>query len=386
MNFAVVGLGKAGLPLAAVIAEKGINVVGVDVDKKRCEIINNGTNPIPEEPGLDELIKKHGGKNLIATAEYTDAKECTFFIVIVPVFVDLNQQPDFCILENAFRSLGKILKRGDCVVLETTVPPKTTETLVRRWLEEESGLVVGAFQLAYSPERIMTGYSISRFSDFPKVIGGVDRESGNMAFQGYKKFIKDLQQVSSARVAEFIKVIEGCYRDTNIALANELFKIASELKIDFYDAREHANHKYCHIHMPSTGVGGHCIPVYPWFLVNEMEKLEKFDFARLLRASRELNDNMIEYWVERLVEGCVKIDKPLCDIKMCIKGITFRPGVKELYHSRNLALARQLLLKGLNVFVYDDLYTKTEIEQLNLKYIEPKDADIVFDSFRLVIE
>lgn len=386
MNFAVIGLGKAGLPLAAVIADKGINVVGVDIDKKRCEMINKGINPIPEEPGLDELIKKHGGKNLLATAEYNDAKGCTFFIVIVPLFVDSNQQPDFCILKNAFQSIGKILKRGDCVVLETTVPPKTTETLVKGWLEEESGLAFGAFQLAHSPERIMTGYSISRFSEFPKVIGGVDKESGNMAFQGYKKFIKDLQQVSSARVAEFIKVIEGCYRDTNIALANELFKIAGELKINFYEAREHANHKYCHIHAPSTGVGGHCIPVYPWFLVKEMEKVEKFDFARLLRASRELNDNMVEYWAARIVGGCVKIDKPLGKIKICIKGITFRQGVKELYHSRNLALARHLLLKGLNVFVCDELYTKTEIERLNLKSIEPKDADIVFDSFRLVIE
>ena len=386
MNFAVIGLGKAGLPLAAVIAEKGINVVGVDVDKKRCEMINNGTNPLHEEPGLDELIKKHGGKNLLATAEYVGAKGCTFFIVIVPLFVDSNQQPDFCILESAFRSIGKILKRGDCVVLETTVPPKTTETLVKGWLEEESGLAFGAFQLAYSPERIMTGYSISRFSEFPKVIGGVDKESGNLAFRGYKKFIKNLQQVSSARVAEFIKVIEGCYRDTNIALANELFKIACELKIDFYEAKEHANHKYCHIHVPSTGVGGHCIPVYPWFLVKEMEKVEKFDFVKLLRASRELNDGMIEYWAERIVDGCVKIDKPLGKIKICIKGITFRQGVKELYHSRNLALARHLLLKGFNVFVCDEMYTKTEIEQLNLKCIEPKDADLVFDSFRLVIE
>ena len=382
---AVVGLGRAGLPLAAVIADSGFKVIGIDVDKKKCEMINRGVNPIPEETGLDELIKKHAGKNLVATPRYEDAANCEVFIIIVPLFVDESYNPDFRVLENAFRNIGKMLKKEDLVVLETTVPPMTTEIMARKWLEEESGLKLGEFYLAYSPERIMTGYSISRLREFPKVVGGVDKESGMKAFEIYKNFVPKLHLVSSARVAEFIKLMEGCYRDVNIALANELFKVANELGIDFYEARQYANHEYCHIHMPSTGVGGHCIPLYPWFLIKEMEKKGKFGYVKLLRTARELNDEMVSYWAERIVMECMKIGKPLNEIKICIKGITFREGVKELYHSRNLALAKLLTEKGLNVFVYDDLFTKEEIEKMRWKYLEPENADVVFDCFSLTI-
>ena len=380
---AVVGLGRAGLPLAAFIADNGFKVVGIDVDEERCEMINECINPIPEETGMDELIKKHAGKNLIATPRYEDAKRCEVFIVIVPLFVDENYNPDFRILEDAFRNIGKILKKGDLVVLETTVPPMTTEIMVRGWLEEESGLKLGEFYLAYSPERIMTGYSISRLKEFPKVVGGVDRESGMKAFEVYKNFVPNLHLVSSARTAEFIKLMEGCYRDVNVALANELFKIANELEIDFYEAREYANHEYCHIHLPSTGVGGHCIPVYPWFLIREMEKMGKFGYVKLLRAARELNDEMIEYWAERIVLECMKIDKPLNRIKICIKGLAFRQGVKEIYNSRNLALAKLLIKKGLDVYAYDELFSRDEVEKMGVRWIEPDEADIIFDCFEL---
>ena len=383
MKVAVVGLGKAGLPLAAVIADSGFEVIGIDLDEKKCKMVNSGKNPIPEEPGLDELIKKYGGKRLRATTDYKYAEDCKAYIVIVPLYLDDNNNPDFGALESAFRNVGKLLKNGDIVVLETTVPPFTTEKIVRDWLEEESGLKLGEFYLAYSPERIMTGYSISRLREFPKIIGGVDEESGKKAYELYKKFIPNLHLISNARSAEFIKIIEGCYRDVNVALANELFKIAEEIRVDFFEAREKANHEYCHIHLPSTGVGGHCIPVYPWFLIKEMEKKEKFSYAKLLRTARETNDEMVNYWAERIVLECLKVNKLLSEVKICIKGITFRKGVKELYHSRNLALAKLLAEKGLDVGVYDELFTPEEVEELGLKWREPKEADVVFDCFEL---
>jgi len=383
MKIAVVGLGKAGLPLASVIAESGLEVVGIDVDERRCEMINDGINPVPEETGLDELIKKHGGKRLFASPRYEDAGDCNNFIIIVPLFIDERHHPDFGILESAFRSVGKILKRGDLAVLETTVPPRTTETMVRSWLEDESGLQLGDFHLAHSPERIMTGYSISRLREFPKIVGGADDESGRCAFDLYRKFIPNLQMVSSSRVAEFVKIIEGSYRDVNIALANEILKISDELDIDFHEAREYANHDYCHIHLPSTGVGGHCIPVYPWFLINEMEKREKFGFAELQRNSRKINDEMVGHWAEKIILEGLKIDKPLSQIRICLKGITYRKGVKGLYHSRNLALAKLLAQKGLQIGVYDELFSEEEIENLSLRFMDPKDADVVFDCFEL---
>ena len=386
VNIAVVGLGKAGLPLAAVIADSGLTVVGVDIDADRVSMINSGANPIPEEPDLGGLIEKHGGTNLIATSRYADARRCNVFIVIVPLFIDDDHSPDFRALESAFRNIGKILKKGDIVVLETTVPPGTTDTLVRGWLERESGIGSGEFCLAHSPERIMTGQSISRLNEFPKVIGGVDEESGRVCFEVYKQFIPNLHLVSSARVAEFIKIIEGCYRDVNIALANELFKIAEDMDIDFYEAREFANHEYCHIHLPSTGVGGHCIPLYPWFLIKEMEREGRFDRVRLLRTCRELNDGMVEYWAGKIVLACMKINKPLNKIRICVEGITFRDGVKELHHSRNLALVRLLMRKGLDVSVYDELFTREEIVGMGLRSGKPDDADLVFDCFELTLQ
>jgi UDP-N-acetyl-D-mannosaminuronic acid dehydrogenase len=385
-KIAVVGLGNAGLPLAAVIADKGLRVIGVDVNRERCHQINDGINPIPQETGLDELISLHGGKGLIATDNYDDAKECDVFIVIVPLFVDAGFNPDFCILENALRSVGQILKPRDLVVLETTVPPGTTDQLASAWLEEASGLKVGDFYLAYSPERIMTGYSISRLREFPKVIGGANNESGLVAYGIYKKFIANLSMVSTARTAELIKVMEGCYRDVNIALANELFNISGELGVEFHEARSYANHQFCHIHLPSTGVGGHCIPVYPWFLIKAMEKEEKFQHVRLLRSAREINDGMIEQWAEKIVLEALKIDKPLRDVKICIKGLTYRQGVKEFYHSRNLALAQLMRKKGLSTYAWDELMSKEEIDAKGLRWIDPKDADLTFDCFSLELE
>ncbi len=385
-DIAIIGLGNAGLPLAAVVADSGIDVVGVDINEERCNRINRGDNPIPEEVGLEDLIKMHGGKRLVATAKFEDAKGCKTFIVIVPVFVDAGYNPDFSIMKSALLSLGKILKKGDLVVLETTFPPGTTEEMAESLLTQSSGLPKSDFFLAYSPERIMTGYSISRLREFPKVIGGRDEESGIVAYQAYKKFINNLHLVSSARVAEMIKVMEGCYRDVNIALANELFKICQDLGVDFMEARDKANHQFCHIHLPSTGVGGHCIPVYPWFLIKEMEKREHFSNCRLLRTSREVNDEMILYWAEKILLQCLKIKKPLSSIKICIKGITFRAGVKEFYHSRNLALAKMLVEEGLDAYVWDPLMSEQDVQNKGLRYLEPEKADLSFDPFNLEFE
>ena len=382
-EIAVIGLGNAGLPLAAVIADSGIAVMGVDINESRCLAINRGDNPIAEEAGLEELLKRHGGRSLLATPRFQDAAGCRTFIVIVPVFVDASYNPDFSIMKSALESLGKILKKGDLVVLETTFPPKTTEDMAEKLLSQSSGLLPGDYYLAYSPERIMTGYSISRLKEFPKVIGGRDEESGMVAYQVYSRFINNLHLVSSSRVAEMIKVMEGCYRDVNIALANELFKICQDMEVDFFEARDKANHQFCHIHLPSTGVGGHCIPVYPWFLIKEMEKREHFSHCRLLRAGREINDEMIDYWAERILMQCLKIDKPLSLIKICIKGITYRPGVREFYHSRNLALAKLLADKGLDVYVSDPLLSGEEVEGRGLRFIKPEEADLVFDPFAL---
>jgi len=288
----VFGLGKAGLPLAVVIADSGIPVIGVDVSETVVDKVNSAIPPFEGEPGLPELLKKHKGKNLIATTDVKKAlTDANAHIVIVPLFIDDDKKCDFSILDAVFENIGKYIKKGDLLVLETTVPPRTTETRIKEILEKNSKMEAGVdFYLAYSPERIMTGFSISRFSEFPKIVGGINEGSTEKAFSLYSKF-GNIIKVSNARTAEFVKVSEGLYRDVNIALANEIMMISDKLKVDFWEVRKAASHDYCNIHEPGN-VGGHCIPVYPHFI------LKDFD-APLISTARILNDGMIKFYAKK---------------------------------------------------------------------------------------
>ncbi len=360
MKISVTGLGKAGLPLAAVIADAGIEVLGIDLDSKKVDMLNKGLNPIEEEPGLKELIKKHGGKSLKATTDAVNAvKESNAHIVIVPLFIDDKKKPDFSILRKAFESLSKGLKKNDVVVLETTVPVGTTENLIKNVLEKGSGLKAGIdFYLAYSPERIMTGYSISRYKEFPKVIGGINKESTDKAFDVYKKFANPVK-VSNAKTAELAKISEGVYRDVNIALANELFKVSEHYNIDFWEMKESAKHEFCNILEPGL-VGGHCIPLYPWFLINEMD-------VPLIKKAREVNDDMVNYYYKK-VENITGKKK---NAKIGIIGLSYREGVKEKAYSRSIAMISLLKSKGHEVYGLDPLYSKDETEkEFNANYMD----------------
>ena len=384
--FSVFGLGRAGLPLAAYISSKGYKVIGIDLNKRIVDMVNNGVNPYPDEPGLDELIEELGGRKLTASTSYRDAAEANVHIIIVPLGLDEDKRPVYKYLEAAVRDVGKILKRGDLVVIETTVPPYTTERLVSSWLEEESGLKLGEYYLAHSPERIITGKVFEVLDTYPKVVGGVDEASGEYAYKIYKLFIKDVHLVSSARVAEITKLMEGVYRDVNIALANLFYMMCRELDVDFFEAREHANHhKHTHILLPSTGVGGHCIPVYPWFLINEFGDRGREDLISLLLESRRINDGMVDYWADKIEKYVKSIMVNPDKVKICIKGIAFKPGVSIISGSRNIILAKTLMDRGLDVYVYDENVDRGMVEPLGLRWLDPSKADVVFDTASLKI-
>jgi len=348
MKVSIIGLGKAGLPLACVIADSGIEVRGIDVSPERVDAVNKGINPIPEEKELDELIKKHGGKGLKAFNNYSIIKECSAHIVIVPLFIDDNKKPDFSIIRNVLENLSKNIKDNDLVVLETTVSPGTTEKLLKPILDASGK----KYYLAYSPERIMTGYSVSRYRNFPKVVGGIDNESGKKAYGLYSKFCKKVNLVSDTKTAEMIKIAEGIYRDVNIAVANELFKVCEQIGVDYYKMRENALHEFCHLHLPGN-VGGHCIPVYPWFLINNFD-------VPLIKKARELNDSMIEYYADKLPEKG----------KIAVIGLTYRDDVKGLAYTRSLPMIKLLKSRGYDVYANDPLMSKQEIEKLGLKHTD----------------
>jgi len=351
----VIGLGKAGLPLASVIADSGIKVIGVDINKKTVESITKGVNPIPEEPGLGELIKKYSRTNLTATSNLKEAsKKCNVHIIIVPLFIDDKKQPDFNAIDSAAKNISKGLKKGDLVVLETTVPVGTTETRLRKILEDGSGMKAGEdFFLAFSPERIMTGYSISRFREFPKIVGGINNDSTKHALNFYKNF-SNISGVKNSATAEMAKIAEGIYRDVNIALANELYKVAEKYNINYWELKDAAKHQYCNLLEPGN-VGGHCIPVYPWFIINDNPSN-----SSLTKSARDINDSMADYYASKALK--IIGNKP--EAKICVVGLSYREGVKEHAYTRSIPLIKILKAKGFRVYGADNFYTNEEIKSI----------------------
>ncbi|MFC2154100.1 nucleotide sugar dehydrogenase [Candidatus Altiarchaeota archaeon] len=360
----VVGLGKAGLPLVVVVAESGLKCIGVDVNQETVDKVNSGKAPFEGEPGLEEGLQKYKGDKIVATSDPVQgSKDSTVHIVIVPLFIDENKLPDFSIIKAAMEGVGKGLKKGDLVVLETTVPVGTTRNLVGPILEKESGLKAGQdFYLAYSPERIMTGYSISRFREFPKVVGGIDDASTERAFNVYRQFCKAAQSVSSCEVAELTKVSEGVFRDINIALANELYRVCDYYGVDFWEVREAAKHEYCNIYEPGVGVGGHCIPVYPHLIIQDLKKNEKT--VPLMDTARRVNDDMAAFFRNKMLSELAKKKISAGGAKVCVIGLSFREGLKEDAYARSKPLINLLKQGGCKVYGADPWYSPEEIQKV----------------------
>ena len=363
----VFGLGTVGLPLASVIANSGLLVYGIDINKERVEQIKTGHNPIKEEPGIDELLKKCVNKNLIVTTSVANTtKKANVHIIIVPLLIDNSKKPDFKFIDAAIADISSVLKKDDLVVVETTVPVTSTETIIKTQLEEQSGLKAGVdFCLAFSPEYSMTGYSISRFETYPKIIGGINEESAKRCYDVYSNFCKNPKIVKDIRTAELIKIVVGLYRDVNIALANEVYKVCERYGIDFKTIRQNSKQEFVDIH--ETGnVGGHCVPLYPWFLINDLPK-----DTILIKTARNINDNMLNFFIDKLQ----KITKTG---KVAIIGLTFRSGVKEIKYSRTFPLINLLRELGYDIYVNDPLFSRQEIEEMDFKFIDTfEDVDAV---------
>ena len=369
---AVYGLGKMGLPLAAVYADVTGNVVGADVDPDVVETVDRGDCHVEREPGLPELVSDlHDREALRAVVEPAEAAaEAAVHVLIVPTPITDDDEPDLSILRAATRSVAEGLSPGDVVVVECTVPPGTTDGVVRETLLEESGLEAGEFGLAFCPERTSSGRALEDIRGaYPKVVGGVDAESRRVAELVYEEINDEgVLPVSDATTAEAVKVFEGLYRDVNIALANELAWFADEMDVDVREAIETANTQpFCDIHDPGPGVGGHCIPFYPYFVIEPFETE-----APLLRTAREVNDSMPEFTVRKLREELDAEGTDLADASVLVLGLTYRPGVEEIRASPSLDIAERLTEAGADVCGVDPVlsaYDAFELTPLSLSDI-----------------
>jgi UDP-N-acetyl-D-mannosaminuronic acid dehydrogenase len=367
---AVYGLGKMGLPLAAVFADVTGNTTGVDIDPAVVDAVNRGDCPVEGEPGLAELVAETVADDALdAESDPTRAAaRATVHVVIVPTLVE-DGQPDLSNLRTVAKSVASGLDPGDLVCIESTVPPRTCQDLLLPVLEEESDLTRSAFGLAFCPERTSSGRALQDIGgSYPKVVGGVDAESTRAAATLYDEVTtNDVHTVSDATTAECVKVFEGVYRDVNIALANELASMADELGIDVREAIDVANTQpYCDIHRPGPGVGGHCIPYYPYFLIEPFETE-----TPVLETARAVNESMPARTVDILLNALGARGISPADASVLVLGVAYRPGVDEIRESPGLAIAELLERDGVTVLASDPV---VDVEALDLQAVDPGDV------------
>jgi UDP-N-acetyl-D-glucosamine dehydrogenase len=361
----VVGLGQMGLPVALQFAHSGAVVLGVDTNQKVVDAVNFGSPALLESELGSILRETRDASRIRATSDAMLAvRESEAIIVLVRLTVDDEGQPDFRDLDSATRSIATGLQPGALVVYETTLPVGTTRNRFVPLLENESGMIAGVdFHVCFSPERVQVGTVFRDLASWPKIVGGLTEtclKRGVALYEGHLN--APVLPMSSLEAAEFTKIAENIYRDVNIALANEFAVFADEHGLDLTEIARGANSQpLSQIHRAGIGVGGHCIPVYPWFFIGQASR------SRLAKAARVINDSMPAYALSRLRE---LIGLPE-GRKVLILGLAFRGNVREDTLSMAYPLATLLQKAGAEVRVHDPLFTPDEIRARGLAPGDP---------------
>lgn len=368
MKVAVVALGKIGLPLAVQFADAGHEVIGVDVNPRQVDLINQATEPFPGEAHLQEKLSElvPAGK-LKATTEYAEAiPGADAIVIVVPLFVnDETWEPDFAWMDSATESLAEHLTPGTLISYETTLPVGTLRGRFVPMIEKISGLTESKdFFAVFSPERVLTGRVFQDLRRYPKLIGAISEEGTRRAREFYESALtfderEDLPRpngvwdLGSPEASELAKLAETTYRDVNIGLANEFALFAQDHGIDVYKVIEASNSQpFSHIHRPGIAVGGHCIPVYPRLYLSTDPD------ANTVRTARQLNASV----PERLVERAVSLLGSLEGMTAVVLGASYRTGVKETAFSGVFPVVEALRARGATVAVHDTMYDDAELE------------------------
>uniref|UniRef100_A0A7V4KDR3 UDP-N-acetyl-D-mannosamine dehydrogenase n=1 Tax=Fervidobacterium pennivorans TaxID=93466 RepID=A0A7V4KDR3_FERPE len=340
----VMGLGYIGLPTATMFAAHGCKVIGVDVNEEIVSGLNNGKVTI-KEPNLDVMVQDAVRSGNFVAA--TKPEEADAFIIAVPTPITMDKKADLSYVRNATEMIVPFLRKGNIVVVESTVPPGTLEDLVVPILEK-SGLKIGdELYVGHAPERVLPGKILQELVNNDRIIGGINRTSAEKIRDLYKIFVKGEIYLTDAKTAEMCKVVENTFRDVNIAFANELAKICERLGLNVWEVIELANkHPRVNILQPGPGVGGHCLAVDPWFIVEKAP-----DLAKIIKLSRETNDTMPRQVLERIDQILANIEGTK---RVSILGITYKPNTDDLRESPIVKLI-ELMEKRRNyeIRVYD---------------------------------
>lgn len=354
----MIGLGYIGLPTATLFASRKLKVIGVDVNQHAVDIINQGKIHIVE-PDLDILVHAAVTEGYLRAT--TKPEPADAFLIAVPTPFKGEHKPDLSYIQAAAHGIAPVLKKGDLVVLESTSPVGATEQLAD-WLAaarpdlsfpQQAGEQADV-QVAYCPERVLPGHVVRELVSNDRVIGGMTRKASDMAIALYKTFVEGECIVTNARTAEMCKLTENSFRDVNIAFANELSMICDKLQINVWELIALANrHPRVNILQPGAGVGGHCIAVDPWFIVDTTP-----EEARIIRTAREVNDHKPE-WVLEKVKAAIteasasKPESPMADIKVACLGLAFKPDIDDLRESPAVQIAEQISQLGCQVFIVE---------------------------------
>jgi UDP-N-acetyl-D-mannosaminuronic acid dehydrogenase len=341
-HICVVGLGYIGLPTAIMFAKQGYTVTGVDVKSEVVDTLRKGELHIHED-GLAVAFKGALAMGGLTFSEQTVAADV--FIIAVPTPFNKDKSADMRYVRSAAEGIRPVLKAGDLVVLESTSPPRTTIELVQPILEQ-GGLKAGKdFDLAYSPERVLPGRILEELVSNDRIVGGLTEQANQRAKVLYASFVRGTIHCTDPTTAEMVKLMENTYRDVNIALANEFSRIAAEQAVDVWEAIELANHHpRVEILRPGAGVGGHCISVDPWFLVEVSP--ERSD---LIRTARRVNDAQPAFLVSELERAI----GPLAGVKAAVLGLAYKPNIDDLRESPAIEVVHLLRNAGCEVRTFE---------------------------------
>ena len=348
MIVSIIGLGYIGLPTAAVLASKDIKVVGVDVSQYVVDTINQGKIHIVE-PGLDTLVREAVQKNHLKAV--INPEKADVFMIAVPTPFKGNHEPDLSYIRLAAKAIAPVLEKGNLVILESTSPVGATEKMMT-WMREErldlsfpefgNNNFIADIAVAHCPERVLPGQVVRELIENDRIIGGVTDYCAKQAKDLYKIFVDADCLLTDCRTAELSKLVENSFRDVNIAFANELSLICDKLGINVWKLIELANHHpRVNILQPGPGVGGHCIAVDPWFIVDSAP-----DEAKLIRAARLVNDNKPNFVLGKIDKAVKAIGKNKSDLKIACLGLSFKPDIDDLRESPALSIAGKIGLMG----------------------------------------
>jgi UDP-N-acetyl-D-mannosaminuronic acid dehydrogenase len=365
----VIGLGYIGLPTAALLANKNYDVHGVDIVKSTVETINNGNIHIIEKD-LDTFVKKAiDEKTLIASTEPTYAD---IFIIAVPTPFQDNHVPNLDYVISATKSIAPFIKENNLIILESTSPVGTTEKVKEEL--KESGIDISKIFIAHCPERVLPGNIMKELVNNDRIVGGINKESTDAATSFYETFVNGNVYKTDSRTAELAKLAENSFRDVNIAFANELSMICDNLEVDVWELIKLTNkHPRVEILSPGAGVGGHCIAVDPWFIVNTDKENSK-----LIKTARERNLEKTEWVIEKIQNGAknFEIENKTPPTIACM-GLAFKPNIDDLRESPALDIVQNLISKGHNVIAVEpNIESHDEIKLSNIENIT-KEADII---------